>query len=65
MTVDGVVFFEDVVRSMNKSKFVEKCMTLFFLNISERERMEKLSGIYDKICGIAKSKNRDPDSVLQ
>ena len=64
MTIDGVVFFEDVVRSMNKNEFIEKCKTLFYLNIPDRERTEKLTGIYDKICGISKSKNRDPDSVL-
>lgn len=62
MTVDGVVFFEDVVRSMDEEKFVEECAPLFYPDIPEEERKAKLSGIYGKICGKPKAKSRESGS---
>ena len=46
---DGVTFIDSAVKSMKKTDFVNKHMSVYWQDLPEEERRKKLSLIYDNI----------------
>ena len=46
---DGVTFIDSAVKSMKKTAFVNKHMSVYWQDLPEEERRKKLSLIYDNI----------------